>query len=67
MRRLAVDGTTLYGVSETGAYRFKKNTRTWVQIASEIPKRITSLVVAGNVLYVGTEHRGVLRLSLHGL
>jgi hypothetical protein len=64
MRHLAVDGTTLCGVSETGAYRFKKSTRTWIQIASEIPKRITSLVVAGNDLYVGTEHRGVLRLSM---
>ena len=67
MRHLAVDSTTLYGVSETGAYRFKKSTRTWIQIASEIPKRITSLVVAGNVLYVGTAHRGVLRLSMHEL
>ena len=67
MRHLAVDGTTLCGVSETGAYRFKKSTRTWIQIASEIPKRITSLVVGGNVLYVGTEHRGVLRLSMHEL
>ena len=67
MHHLAVDGTTLYGVSETGAYRFKRSARTWIQIASEIPKRITSLVVAGNVLYVGTEHRGVLRLSMHEL
>ena len=67
MRHLAVDGTTLCGVSETGAYRFKKSTRTWIQIASEIPKRITSLVVAGNILYVGTEHRSVLRLSMHEL
>lgn len=67
MHHLAVDGTTLYGVSETGAYRLNKSTRTWIQIASEIPKRITSLVVAGNVFYVGTEHRGVLRLSLREL
>ena len=64
MRHLAVDGTTLCGVSETGAYQFQKSTRTWIQITSEIPKRITSLVVAGNLLYVGTEHRGVLRLSM---
>ena len=68
IRHLAVDGTTLYGVfRKPVAYRLNKSTRTWVQIASEIPKRITSLVVAGNVLYVGTEHRGVLRLSLHEL
>ena len=67
MCHLAVDGTTLYGVSETGAYRLKKNTRTWIQVTSKIPKRITSLVVAGKVLYVGTEHRGVLSLPLHEL
>ena len=67
MRHLAVDGTTLYGVSQTSAYQLKKNMGTWVQIASEIPKGVTSLVVAGNILYVGTEHRGVLRLPLHEL
>ena len=67
MRHLVVDGTTLYGVSQTSAYQLKKNMGTWVQIASEIPKGVTSLVVAGNILYVGTEHRGVLRLPLHEL
>ena len=64
MRYLAVDGTVLYGVSETGAYQLKKSTGTWIQLASEIPKRVTALVVAGNALYVGTEHRGVLSLPL---
>ena len=67
IRHLAVDGTNLYGVSQTSAYQLKKDTGTWIQIAPEIPKRVTSLVVAGNVLYVGTEHRGVLRLPLHNL
>ena len=64
MHHLTVDGTTLYGVSETGAYRFKRSTRTWVQITSEIPERVTSLVAAGDTLHVGTEHRGVLGLPL---
>ena len=64
MRHLAVDGTTLYGINQTSAYQLKKNTKTWVQIAPEIPERVTSLVVSGNVLYVGTEHRGVLGLPL---
>ena len=67
MRYLAIDGTVLYGVSETGVYRLQKSTGTWIQLASEIPQRVTSLVVAGNVLYVGTEHRGVLSLPLHRL
>ena len=66
MRHLAVDGTTLYGINQTSAYQLKRNTKTWIQIAPEIPKQVTSLVVAGDVLYVGTEHRGVLGLPLRG-
>ena len=66
MRHFAVDSTTLYGVTQTSAYRLQKNTGTWIQIAPEIPERVTSLVVAGDVLYVGTEHRGVLSLPLYG-
>ena len=64
MRHLTVDGTTLYGINQTSAYQLKRNTSTWVQIAPEIPERATSLVVSGDVLYVGTEHRGVLGLPL---
>ena len=67
MRHLAIDRTTLYGVTQTSAYRLQKNTGTWIQIAPEIPERVTSLVAAGNILYVGTEHRGVLSLPLYGL
>ncbi len=67
MRQLAINGTTLYGVSRTGAYRLDKDTGTWTQIASEIPGRVTSLAVAGNTLYIGTERRGILHLPLHNL
>ena len=63
MQHLAVDGTTLYGVTQTSAYQLQKHTGTWIQIAPEIPERVTSVVVAGGVLYVGTEHRGVLGLT----
>ena len=66
MRHLAVDGPTLYGINKTSACRLKSGTSTWIQIAPEIPERVTSLVAAGNILYVGTEHRGVLGLPLHG-
>ena len=64
MRHLAVHDTTLYGVNPTSAYQLQKNTGTWIQIAPEIPERVTSLVAAGNILYIGTEHRGVLELPL---
>ena len=67
MRQLAVDGTILYGVSQTGVYRLNNSTGIWEQITSEVLGRVTSLVVAGNVLYVGTEHRGLLSLPLPSL
>ena len=67
MRQLAVDGTTLYGISQIGVYRLDNDTGIWIQIASEVPEQVTSLVVAENVLYIGTEHRGLLRLPLHNL
>jgi len=67
MRHLAVDGTTLYGINQTNVYQLNRDTRIWMQITPEIPERVTSLVVSGDVLYVGTEHRGVLGLPLHGV
>ena len=63
MNKLAVDGTTLYGVSErTGVYRLESGT--WERIAYEIPIRVNSLVVDGNTLYVGTQDRGMLHFNL---
>ena len=67
MRQLAINDTTLYGVSRTGAYRLNKDTGIWEQIASEIPGRVTSLAVARNTLYIGTKNRGILHLPLHNL
>ena len=66
MRQLAINDTTLYGVSRTSAYRLNKDTGIWEQIASEIPGRVTSLAVARNTLYIGTEHSGVLRFQRDG-
>ncbi len=63
MERLAVDGNTLYGVTEkTGIYRLKNGT--WEQVVSEIPEGITSLAVDENTLYVGTEDRGMRYINL---
>ena len=66
LSELAVKGTTLYGASEAGAYRLNNKTNTWIQIAPEVPGGVTSLVVSDDVLYVGTNYRGVLHLPLHG-
>ena len=67
MYQLVVDGNTLYGISPTGVYRLNNDTGAWMRITSEVPERVTSLVVAENILYIGTEHRGLLRLPLHNL
>ena len=67
MLQLAVHGTVLYGVSQTGAYQLNKSTGIWEQIASEIPGRVTSFAVSRNTLYIGTEHRGILRFPLQNL
>ena len=66
MNHLAIDGIRVYGVSAEGAYRLKRGTLTWVQVASDIPTAVTSFAADGGVLYVGTEGRGVLRLQLNG-
>lgn len=64
MEHLAVDGTTLYGVSKTGVYRLENENDTWKQVVSEVPERVSSLAVDGNVLYVGTQGSGVLHFNL---
>ncbi|RKU16385.1 hypothetical protein C6501_05530 [Candidatus Poribacteria bacterium] len=63
MNKLAVDGTTLYGVSKrTGVYRLENGT--WKQIVSDVPIRVNSLVVDGNTLYVGTKYEGMFHFNL---
>ena len=68
--KLAVDGTTVYGISDIHAhparhvYQLKKDANAWKQVTPEIPNRVTSLVVEGKTLYIGTIGRGVLRFTL---
>ena len=62
--QLAVDGTNVYGVSQTGVYRLETENNTWKQVASAVPERVTSLAVDGKVLYVGTRNSGVLHFNL---
>ncbi len=63
MERLTADGTTVYGVTEkTGIYRLESGT--WEQIVSDIPDGVTSLVVDGSTLYVGTQNNGMLHFTL---
>lgn len=64
MTRIAVDGDTVYGVCSQGVYRMDTGTDTWIQMASEIPYKITAFAVDRGIFYIGTRHRGVLRLHL---
>ena len=64
MTRIAVDGDTVYGVCSQGVYRIDTGTNTWIQMASEIPYKITAFAVDRGIFYIGTRHRGVLRLHL---
>ena len=64
MEHLAIDGTTVYGVTEnTGAYRLKSGILGY-RLLAEIPDNVTSLAVDGDTLYVGTENRGMLHFNL---
>lgn len=65
MRELAGDGSRVYGAAGEAVYRLKHDTLTWVQMASELPEGVTSFVADGDVLYIGTEGRGVLRLQVN--
>ena len=73
MEQLAVDGTTLYGITKKpDLYILESDTGTWKQIITEIPDGTimdvmpngTSLVVAGSDLYIGTVFEGILHLTL---
>ena len=64
MTRIAVDGDKVYGVGNQGVYRIDTKTGTWIQMSSEIPYKITAFAVDRGIFYIGTRHRGVLRLQL---
>ena len=66
MEHLAIDGTTLYGITKgTGIYRLENGT--WEQVVSEVPEvpdNVTSLAVDGDTLYVGTKYNAMLHFNL---
>ncbi len=64
MTQIAVDGDKVYGISSQGVYRIDTETGTWIQMSSEVPYKITAFAVDRGIFYIGTRHRGVLRLQL---
>lgn len=63
--RIAVDGDKVYGVSNQGVYRMDTETGTWIQMSSKVPYKITAFAVDRGIFYIGTRHRGVLRLQIN--
>ena len=62
--RIAMDGDKVYGVGIRGVYRLDFQTGTWIRMSSEVPYEVTAFAVDRGVFYIGTRHRGVLRLQL---
>ena len=61
--RFAVDGTTVYGVGDSGAYRLDAHSK-WELLSSKVPSGIESLVISNDRLYVGTRDHGMFHISL---
>ena len=61
---LAVDDTTVYGVSNAGAYRLDRHGK-WKKVSPEVPDgSIRELVFANDKLYIITNRRGIFHISL---
>ena len=63
MDRIAVDGTTAYGVCDSGVHQVDHQTNAWEQIAPKLPHTATSFAIDGNTFYIGTKQNGVLRFQ----
>lgn len=62
--QIALDGDKIYGVGNRGVYRIDTKTDTLIQMSSDIPYKVTAFAVDRGLCYIGTRHRGVLRLQL---
>ena len=61
--RFAVDGTTICGINDNGAYRLDAHSK-WELLVSEVPDEIESIVLNSDRLYVGTYDQGMFHISL---
>jgi len=65
IEKMAVNGTTVYGATAQQIYQLKENSSRWEKVTPEVPSKINSFTVDGNILYVGTPGHGVLRFTLN--
>ena len=63
--QIAVDGDKVYGIGNRGVYRIDSETNTWIRMLSGVPYKVTAFAVDRGIFYIGTRHRGVLRLQLN--
>ena len=64
INKFAVDGTTIYGVGDSGAYRLNAYSE-WKLLSADIPNSpIVSLVISNDQLYAGTHDHGMFHISL---
>ena len=61
--KFAIDGTTVYGASDTEVYRLDVHDK-WKRISPAVPDKVLSLVVNLDRLYVATKHRGMFHILL---
>ena len=61
--RFAVNGPTIYGVSDIGTYRLDTDNQ-WKQISSEALGKTVDLAVINDKLYSAIEDRGIFHISL---
>ena len=61
--KFAVVGTTIYGVSDIGAYRLDTGNQ-WKRISSEALGEIVDLAVINDKLYSAIKDRGIFHISL---
>ena len=61
--KFAVNGPTIYGVGEIGAYRLDTDNQ-WKQVSSETLGETVDLAVLNDKLYSAIEDRGIFHISL---
>ena len=62
--RITAEGDKVYGIGNRGIYGINSETNTWIRMASEVPYKVTAFAVDRGIFYIGTRHRGVLRLQI---
>ena len=61
---LAVAGTTIYGVNNSGIY-YLDDQDIWVKISAEVPEQVSKLVIHEDRFYIATRNRGIFHIPIN--